>query len=321
MKFRKLGPAVAGLLTAGLALSACGSSTPGAAISSATSAVGSLADGVTSSGASVLSDATGTESSSTSAPGGTQSAGGPGLVEKAAGGTLNVGIKYDQPGLGLQNPDGSFTGFDVDVAKYVAKELGVEESGITFVQTKSSEREASIENGTVDYIVATYSITDARKEKVNFAGPYFVAHQDLLVAEGSDITGPEAMSGRILCSVAGSTSAQKVKDTYAADVALQEYGTYTECVEALVGGAVDAVTTDDVILAGYASQYPGQLKLVGKGFSDENYGIGLKKGDTAGTDAINAAIKKMIDDGSWAAALEANVGPSGYVIPTPPTIG
>ncbi|WP_111765026.1 glutamate ABC transporter substrate-binding protein [Nakamurella deserti] len=310
MKFRKLGPAVAGLVAAGLALSACGSTDAGSAVSSATSAAGSVAAGATSSAGSAVAEATG----------GTAT-GGAGLVEKAAAGTLKIGIKFDQPGLGLQNPDGSFSGFDVDVATYVAKELGVEESGIEFIQTKSSEREASIENGTVDYIVATYSITDARKEKVNFAGPYFVAHQDLLVAEGSDITGPEAMSGKILCSVAGSTSAQKVKDTYAADVALQEYGTYTECVEALAGGAVDAVTTDDVILAGYAAQYPGQLKLVGKGFSDENYGIGLTKGDTAGTDAVNAAIKKMIDDGSWAAALEANVGPSGYVIPTPPTIG
>ncbi len=312
MRLSKLGPAVAGLLAAGLALTACGSTDAGSAVSSATSAATSAAQGATSSAGSAVSEATGSESGAT---------GGAGLVEKAAGGTLNIGIKYDQPGLGLQNPDGSFTGFDVDVAKYVAKELGVEESGITFVQTKSSEREASIENGTVDYIVATYSITDARKEKVNFAGPYFVAHQDLLVAEGSDITGPEAMSGKILCSVAGSTPAQKVKDNYANDVALQEFGTYTECVEALVGGAVDAVTTDDVILAGYAAQYPGQLKLVGKGFSDENYGIGLRKGDTAGTDAVNAAIHKMIDDGSWAAALEANVGPSGYQIPEPPTVG
>jgi glutamate transport system substrate-binding protein len=316
MKFRKLGPAVAGLLAAGLALSACGSTDAGSAVNSATSAAGSVAAGATSSAGSAVAEATGG-----TAAGGGAAAGGAGLVEKAAAGTLKIGIKFDQPGLGLQNPDGSFSGFDVDVAKYVAKEMGVEESGIEFIQTKSSEREASIENGTVDYIVATYSITDARKEKVNFAGPYFVAHQDLLVAEGSDITGPEAMSGKILCSVAGSTSAQKVKDTYAADVALQEYGTYTECVEALAGGAVDAVTTDDVILAGYAAQYPGQLKLVGKGFSDENYGIGLTKGDTAGTEAVNAAIQKMIDDGSWAAALEANVGPSGYVIPTPPTIG
>ena len=308
MKFRKIGSTVAGLVAAGLVLSACGSTDVPAAVSTATSAVGSVATEATSTAGSLASEASAAVTGSS-------------LIEKAEDGSLNVGIKFDQPGLGQQNPDGSFSGFDVDVAKYVAKELGVEESGITFVQTKSGEREASIENGTVDYIVATYSISDSRKEKVNFGGPYFLAHQDLLVAEGSDITGPEAMSGKILCSVAGSTSAQKVKDNYAADVALQEYGTYTECVEALIGGAVDAVTTDDVILAGYASLYPGQLTVVGKGFSDENYGIGLAKGDTEGTEAINAAIEKMIEDGSWEQSLEANVGPSGYAIPAPPTVG
>jgi len=242
------------------------------------------------------------------------------VLTNAGEGKVTVGIKFDQPGLGQKNPDGSFSGFDVEVAKYVASKLGVPEGGITFVESKSAEREGFIDRGEVDYIVATYSITDARKEKVNFAGPYFVAAQDLLVkSDSTDITGPEAMAGKILCSVTGSTSAQKVKDNYAADVALQEYGTYTECVEALRSGAVDAVTTDNVILAGYAAQYPGELKVVGKGFSTENYGIGLKKGDTAGTASINAAIAAMIADGSWKQALEDTVGPSGFTIPAPPT--
>jgi glutamate transport system substrate-binding protein len=242
------------------------------------------------------------------------------VLSSAEAGKLVVGIKFDQPGLGLKNSDGSFSGFDVEVAKYVAKQLGVEESGIEFKESKSAEREGLIERGEVDYIVATYSITDARKEKVNFAGPYFVAAQDLLVkSDNTDITGPAAMAGKILCSVTGSTSAQKVKDNYAADVALQEYGTYTECVEALRSGAVDAVTTDNVILAGYAAQYPGELKVVGEGFSTENYGIGLKKGDTAGTAKINAAIAAMIADGSWKKALEDTVGASDFKIPAPPT--
>jgi glutamate transport system substrate-binding protein len=244
------------------------------------------------------------------------------VLDHANAGKLTVGIKFDQPGLGLKKPDGTFAGFDVDVAKYVAKVLGVEESGVTFVETKSAEREDKIGKGEVDFIVATYSITDTRKEKVNFAGPYFIAHQDLLVkADNTDITGPDAMNGKILCSVSGSTSAQKVKDTYAKDVALQEFGTYSECAEQLKAGVVDAVTTDDVILAGFAAQSPGVFKVVGKGFSDENYGIGLMKGDTAGTTAVNDAIKKMIDDGSWKKSLETNVGPSGYKIPEPPTAG
>lgn len=246
------------------------------------------------------------------------------LVDKAKNSkALVVGIKFDQPGLGLKQPDGTYAGFDVDVAKYVANELGVPESGITFKEAQSAERENLISKGEVDYIVATYSITDSRKEKVNFAGPYFVAHQDLLIrADTTDITGPESLTGnKKLCSVKGSTSAQKVKDTFAKDVQLQEYGKYSDCVTALLNGSVDAVTTDDVILAGYATAAgPGKLKVVGKGFTDENYGIGLEKGDTVGTTAINAAIAKMIADGSWAKSLQTNVGPSGYTIPTPPTV-
>jgi len=234
---------------------------------------------------------------------------------------LVVGIKYDQPGLGLKKPDGTFAGFDVDVAKYVAKELGVSEGDITFKESKSADRENFIVNGEVDYIVATYSITDTRKEKVAFAGPYFIAHQDLLVkASDTSITGPESLKGnKKLCSVKGSTPAQKVKDNYAKQVQLQEYPTYSDCVDALLSGAVDAVTTDDVILAGYAAQHPGQLKLIGKGFSDERYGIGLKKDDADGKKAITDAISKMISDGSWKTFLDANVGPSGYTIPSPPT--
>ena len=120
-------------------------------------------------------------------------------------------------------------------------------------------------------IFATYSITDARKEKVSFAGPYFIAGQDLLVrSDNTDITGPDSMDGKKLCSVTGSTPAEKIKEEYATTVKLFEQDTYSKCVEALVGGTVDAVTTDNVILAGFAAQpqYAGKLKVVGKPFSD-----------------------------------------------------
>jgi len=231
----------------------------------------------------------------------------------AAASGLKVGIKFDQPGLGLKKGT-EYTGFDVDVAKYVAKELGTEAADITWVQAPSAQRETLIETGQVDMVVATYSITDARKEKVSFAGPYFIAGQDLLVrADDTSITGPDTLDGKKLCSVTGSTSAQKVKDTYPA-VQLQEFATYSECLPALANGGVDALTTDDTILAGFAAQpeYKGKFKVVGKPFSEENYGIGLKKGDTATCEKVNAAITKMISDGSWQKALDANLGPAGY---------
>ena len=253
--------------------------------------------------------------------GGTTAPGVSKIMTDAKAGKLTIGIKFDQPGLGLKNPDGSFTGFDVEIAKIVAKGLGVEEGGITFKETPSAARETALQNGEVDFIVATYSITDTRKELVSFAGPYFVAHQDLLVkADNTDITGAEALNGKNLCSVTGSTSATKVKETLATEVQLKEYGTYSQCLPALESGVVDAVTTDDVILAGLATQNPGKFKVVGKGFSDENYGIGIAKGDTEGQKAINTALEKAFTDGSWKTALETTVGPSGYKIPDAPKI-
>ncbi|UGQ56696.1 glutamate ABC transporter substrate-binding protein [Rhodococcus pyridinivorans] len=244
------------------------------------------------------------------------------VSQSADNGTLTVGIKFDQPGLGLRNPDGSFSGFDVEVAKHVAGQLGVSEENIEFKEAPSAQRETLIQNGEVDYIVATYSITDSRKEKVDFAGPYFIAGQSLLVrADDTEITGPDSLNGgKRLCSVAGSTPAQNVKDNYAQDVQLQEFDTYSLCVEALRNGAVDAVTTDDIILAGYAAQSPGDFKVVGEPFTTERYGIGLAKGDDESRNAINDAIEEMIASGAWEAAFQETVGASGYELPEQPSV-
>jgi glutamate transport system substrate-binding protein len=224
---------------------------------------------------------------------------------------VTVGIKFDQPGLGLKEGS-NYTGMDVDVANYVAKELGY--TGVTFKEAPSAQRETLLANGQVKMIFATYSITDTRKQKVSFGGPYLVAGQDLLVkSDNTDITGQEALNGKKLCSVTGSTSAQKVKDKFAKTVQLQEYDTYSKCVEALGAGAIDAVTTDNTILAGYAAQQAnqGKFKVVGKTFSTERYGVGLKKGDTETCTKVNDALKKMVDSGEWQKAFDKNIGPSG----------
>ncbi len=231
-----------------------------------------------------------------------------------SGDGITIGIKYDQPGLG-QQVGSSYEGFDVDVATYVAKELGYAEDQITFMEAPSAQRETLIQSGQVALVFATYSITDERKQKVSFAGPYFIAGQDILVrSEENTITGPQDLEGHTLCSVVGSTSAQKIKDQYPG-VQLQEVDTYSKCAEAVAAGSMDALTTDDIILAGYAAQdqYKGKLKVVGNPFSEERYGVGLKKDDTELQTKVNDALKKMIDDGSWQKALDDNVGASGYV--------
>jgi glutamate transport system substrate-binding protein len=240
-----------------------------------------------------------------------------GIVGKATNDKkLVFGVKADQPGLGLQTGS-SYTGFDIEIAKIIAKGLGVPESGIEYKTTVSSNREPFIQQGQVDVVVATYTINDERKKVVNFAGPYFVAGQDLLVPTASTITGPEGLAGKKVCSVSGSTPAKRIQTEYK-DASLQQFDSYSKCVTALAGGQVDAVTTDDIILAGYASQdqYAGKFKVVGKKFSEEPYGIGLKKTDTEGCNKINEILKAAATDGSYKAAWDNSLGKSGTAAPT-----
>lgn len=225
-----------------------------------------------------------------------------------SGDKIKIGIKYDQPGLGFK--DGSkYTGFDVAVAKYVAGKMGYKEDQITFVQSPSKQRESMLKAGTVKMIFATYSITDKRKKEVSFAGPYFVAGQSVLVKADSNIADVDGLKGKKVCSVTGSTSVDNLKKKQP-NLVPQEYDTYSACASALKDGVIDAMTTDDTILAGYANQdaYKGEFKLVGGTFSTEKYGVGLKKGDKETCEKVNSAIKEMVKDGSWEKALKENLG-------------
>ena len=231
-----------------------------------------------------------------------------GLLAQIEAGNVTLGTKYDQPGLGLREADGSMTGLDVDVATYVgnhiADENGWEHPEITWRETPSAQRETVLQNGEVAAIAATYSINKSRSEAVDFGGPYLLTHQALLVrSDDAEITGLEALDGRILCSVTGSTPAQKVKDTLPG-VQLQEYDTYSSCVEALRNGNVDALTTDATILGGYSAQSPGDFKVVelkkdGEQFTNDHYGVGLKKEDPGALEAVNKALNALYEDGSF----------------------
>ncbi|MEV6748086.1 glutamate ABC transporter substrate-binding protein [Streptomyces sp. WC2508] len=237
---------------------------------------------------------------------------------------ITIGIKIDQPGIGLKTPDGKYTGFDVDVATYVAKELGYDAKDIVFKETKSADRETAIERGDVKFIAASYSINDERLQKVDFAGPYLLAHQDILVrADDKSIKSPADLNNKKLCSVAGSTSAKNVKDKLAPKADLQTYGGYSECLTGLENKVIDALTTDDSILAGFASQanFQGKFKLAGFKMTNENYGIGLKKGDADLKKKINDALTKMVSDGSWEKAVKDNFGPANYKNEPAPKIG
>jgi glutamate transport system substrate-binding protein len=239
-----------------------------------------------------------------------------GIIGKASSQKkLVIGVKADQPGLGLQTGT-TYAGFDIEIGKIVAKGLGVDPGSIEWKTTVSANREPFIQQGQVDLVIATYTINDDRKKVVSFGGPYFVAGQDLLVPSASTITGPESLGGKKVCSVTGSTPAKRIQTDHK-DAKLQQFDSYSKCVTALAGGQVDAVTTDDIILAGYASQdqYAGKFKVVGKPFSTEPYGIGLKKDDSAGCTKINDILKAAATDGSYKAAWDATLGKSGKPAP------
>ena len=160
--------------------------------------------------------------------------GSPTFEKAKARGSLVVGVKEDQPGLGYKDPTtNKYSGFDIDMARLISAKLGFDPEKIQFKTIQSAAREQALINGDVDYYVGTYTINAGRKEKVGFAGPYFVAGQDLLVAADDDsISGPEDLEGKNLCSVTGSTSAQRIKDEYAAGTNLLEQPGYAECVTA-----------------------------------------------------------------------------------------
>ncbi|MFF5019692.1 glutamate ABC transporter substrate-binding protein [Streptomyces sp. NPDC001165] len=235
---------------------------------------------------------------------------------------ITIGIKYDQPGIGQKTPQG-YAGFDVDVATYVAGKLGYKPDQIEWKESKSADRETMLQRGDVDFIAASYSITPERQQKVDFAGPYLLAHQDVLIrADDNTIKSPADLNKKKLCSVTGSTSAQNVKDKLAPKAQLQQYPTYSACLTGLQSKAIDALTTDDSILAGYAaqSQFKGKFKLGGFKMTNENYGIGVKKGSDLKA-KINKALEEMVADKSWQKAVDKNFGPAGYKNEPAPKIG
>ncbi|MEU6576401.1 glutamate ABC transporter substrate-binding protein [Streptomyces sp. NPDC046805] len=241
----------------------------------------------------------------------------------ASGGKkITIGIKFDQPGLGQKTPQG-YAGFDVDVATYVAKKLGYSPDQIEWKESKSADRETMLKRGDVDFIAATYSITPEREKLVDFAGPYLLAHQDVLLrSNDNSIKSPADLNKKKLCSVTGSTSAQNIKDKLAPKAQLQNYPTYSACLTGLQNKALDALTTDDSILAGYAAQpqFKGKFKLGGFKMTNENYGIGVKKGSPLKA-KINKALEEMVSDKSWQKAVDKNFGPAQYKNEPAPKIG
>jgi glutamate transport system substrate-binding protein len=243
-----------------------------------------------------------------------------------AKGKITVGTKFDQPGFGQKNPtNGQVEGFDVEIAKLIAVGIfgGTTQtvaSKINFVEAVSAVRETVIENGTVDLVVATYTINDTRKQRVGFAGPYYLAHQDTMVKkDDNSIKTVTDLDGKKVCTVAGSTSEKNLRaKAPKAEVTLLP--TYSQCAEELSNGRVVAVTTDAPILAGLVQRSNGAFKLVNAPFTDEPYGVGLKKGDQAFRDFLNGRLETIEKNGQWTTAYNDTLGKLGLPTPEPPPI-
>lgn len=232
-------------------------------------------------------------------------------------GYMIVGVKPDQPGLSQKGPDGEYRGFDDEIARMIAADLGFA-GKVRFVDVETQGREYRITSGQVDLVVASYTINDERLQRVSFAGPYYVAGQDFLVRkDDQDAARPEDLAGSPVCVVRDSTSAARIRNKFPS-MQVHERGKYSECVDELLKKNVRGVSTDDTILAGFVAQYPDRLRVLGSPFSDEPYGVGLSQGDTVLAQAVCAALAKHIANGDWQRAYDATLGPLGLLPPRPP---
>jgi len=217
-----------------------------------------------------------------------------------ARGVLRVGVKYDAPPFGQLDPrTNAVAGFDIDIARAIAKTILGDESKVQLVQVTSANRIPQLQNGNIDLIIATMTITKDRMAQIDFSNVYYRAGQSLLVRANSPVKTSRDLAGRSVCTITGSTPEQTIRRVApTATVVILE--SYPECFTALRGGRVDAETTDNVLLFGLQQQDPANFKLTGGQFTFEPYGIGIAKGNAALAAAVNATLARLGTDGSYA---------------------
>ncbi|MBY9075896.1 glutamate ABC transporter substrate-binding protein [Nocardioides sp. WL0053] len=240
------------------------------------------------------------------------------MKELAESGEITIGVKYDQPGIGFKSAASDTPeGIDPEMGKILAASLGIAPEDITWKETISDNREPFLQSGEVDLVIASYSITDERRQIVGQAGPYYVTGQQLLVKKGSDIKSVDDIKGQEVCSVTGSTSLDNVE---AKGANPRGFDTYSECRDQVLNGTVEAMTTDGAILLGYAAEDPEELEVVGEPFSEERYGVGYSKDYPEMCQWISDTLQESYDNGKWAEAFEATLGKSGVETPEPPAL-
>jgi glutamate transport system substrate-binding protein len=228
--------------------------------------------------------------------------------------TVRVAVRVDLPGIGARGHSGAIEGYDVDVARYLVGKLGKKS---VFVPVTAADREKVLTSGRADMVLATFSITQDRKERVLFAGPYQLSYQDILVRRGEDrIKNVRDLAGRSICEVKGSNAGQRVVEERKVAARLVPFDSYGPCMAQLRSGKVDAVTTNDVILAGLAAAEGSGLRLVNAQFNEQRTGVGMRLGDVEGCEAVNRAITAMYQDGTAKKLLKKWFGKTDLPIST-----
>lgn len=229
---------------------------------------------------------------------------------------LVIGTSDDQPGIGLRTDAGGFEGFDIDVSNHIAKELGFAERDVRFVAVEGGRQEEMISSGEIDLLVAFYPIRPDRKLVMDFAGPYYEAHQDILVRKGENqIDDVRDLQTKQMCDTPDSGAWERITlERKVQPIHVTRDG-WAQCIDMLRSGEVEAVSTIDAILAGYLRDENAQLKFVNAPFTDERIGIGVPKGDHDTCEAINRVISEMYKDGTMERLFDKWFGETGLVTP------
>lgn len=240
------------------------------------------------------------------------------MFEIAKAGTVKMGVKFDQPGLG-QKPTGQDipVGFDIDIARMLAAKLGIPTEKIQWVETESEVREKYLRSGKVDFVVASYSLSDDRRKVVGQAGPYYITGQRLLVRKGSRVKRVDDIRSARVCAVKGSSALQNVKDKGARVVPATST---RDCLDRVLDGSVSAMTGDGGALLGYAAENPHELAVVGDPLTRERYGVGYPKDRPELCQFIVDTLMNAEQQGLWAKSFEATLGKSGAKTPRPPEL-
>ncbi len=231
-------------------------------------------------------------------------------------GRLIVGVDQNTSPFGFLDPgSGALQGFDIDLAREIARRIFGDPNRIELQVVEANQREPALESGQVDLVVRTFSITCERKQNIDFSSTYFYANQKILARKRSGIHSAADLSGKRVCSVSGTTSLKRVFDLNPRPT-LIGVTSWTDCLLMLQQGQVDAISTDDVVLKGLAEQDPS-VEVVGESLGIEPYGVGVKKGNDDLVRFVNGALEDIRADGTWERLYEKwlrSLGPS----PGPP---